>query len=600
MDEQLLTEDYADGFHVYRRHVPYKKLIALTMLLTMLIASLRLVNLDADLPATGISFSLSIDEGSYSKQSLNYYEYGSWKTSGDYPFDTGDSFKSIVFGNLAQIASMRMFGDTYFAFRLPYVLCGLLAIALTMLMVKRIAVSSFGEAKKSLIVLVVVALVLITDFPLQLCTRVVENSVIRMLGNLIMFYILLLMGKHRVIRDFLLGFWGTICVFFIYFSNITPLLVLLLYGIWLLVRREWKEALSLAAFASFGIALGLALSEFYYQWAWGQGALETMYQGIFAFSRRLEPSGQVKTFFYLNNLMRFFVSNPFFYNPLLLGLFLLSIRNVVKRAVRERDEVAFLSLAFIVAFLMQCMLADDWNQRKAIVVYPFVIICCVIHFTKEANVGNYDLERGVGLNRRGMALTLLVYMSILIYMYWYRWSESFFNDFTIKQLVLCVAVTTLAVFFFTIYLHRTVARTNGVGIRRGVYKPLLTGFLLVLTLSVAFDWKFIYGKPTYSEKTAMQEIGKIIGDNFVANPISYSYLLYNDIKPISNDIEVVKELFKTEDINYMIDYAGSPYSAYNYVESRDDLRLIAEFDRTPTAWGYQKSIGVFEKTFGSK
>lgn len=592
--------DNGESRHGGFYHLRYKKLIALLMILAMLISSLRLVNLDIDLPSTGISFSLSIDEGSYSKQALNYYEYGSWRTSGDYPFDTGDSFKSIVFGNLAQIASMRIFGDTYFAFRLPYVLFGLLAIYLVLSMVKRTLVSSLGETKESLIVLTVVALLLITDFPMQLCTRIVENSVTRMLGNLIMLYILIHMKGHKSIRNLFLGFWGTICVFFIYFSNVTPLLVLLLYGIWLLTRREWKEALNLAIFATLGIISGLLLSEIYYQLAWGQGALETMYQGIFAFSGRLESSGQAKVLFYLNNLMRFFVSNPFFYNPLVLGVFLLSIRDVVKSAVREKNDVAFISLAFIAAFMVQCVLADDWNQRKSIVVYPFVIICCVIYFAKKMSGTDCDLDRNNGSSKRSLALMLLMYISILIYMYWYRWSEGFFNDFTLKQLVLCVVVTILVVIIFGCYLRKMADIGNGVGVNRSVYKPLAAGLFLVMMLSVAFDWKFIYGKPTYSEKTAMQEIGKVVGDDFVANPISYSYLLYNDVKPISNDIEVVKELFKTEDINYMIDYAGSPYSAYNYVESRDDLMLIAEFDRTPTAWGYQKSIGVFEKTYRSK
>ena len=93
----------------------------------------------------------------------------------------------------------------------------------------------------------------------------------------------------------------------------------------------------------------------------------------------------------------------------------------------------------------------------------------------------------------------------------------------------------------------------------------------------------------------MISIGKELGTEYVADPLAYSYLLYNDIKPINNDDEVVTELFKNDDVNYMIDYAGAPYAAYNYVEDEEDLSLVAEFYREPTAWGVRKNIGIFEK-----
>ena len=531
-----------------------------------------------------------------------------------YSFDTGDSYKAIVLGNLAQILSMAMLGNNYQGFRAPYVIAGVLSAALTFVLIVKVLREHSPSTRFSRVCLLMLAVFLVTDFPTTLIGRLVESTIIRQLGLLV---VLLLYQQNRTgerAKYLLIGLVSTLSVFFIYFSNITPLLVLLSFGVRMLFQKRWAQARKLALWASIGVLIGLMIAELYFFLAWGAGAFETWYRGVFAFSDRLD--GNVRDgsvfIFYTKNFLKFFVGNMFFYNPFLLGLFIISFPFCIAYAAKHNADTHFLIVAPVVWFIIQSTLADDWIVRKGLVVFPEVLACIVLFLTQYKKVF-LPLLRAIRPWKRALCAGLVgtFYLLCAYYLVRFRNNSGFSADYSVNQyriVVVSLAIQTVLCVIVLIYLFiirpgRSGERHMSHGERRrDVFRLLAvmsgaTALVCSLAVSLAFDFRFVYVRPAYTEKAAMIQIGEYIGTNYVANPLSYSYMLYNDIRPINGSIDYIKDVFESDDsVNYMIDYDKSPYSAYNYVYSKDDIVSVKTLERSAKAWGRTKNIAIYEKT----
>ena len=99
-------------------------LCALAVLLC--VCSLRICNLDWDLPSWGISLYTPLDEGTYVSMALNKYNYGVVNCEHlAVPSRTDFAHRNNVIGNAVAFCSLALVGDTYTGLRLPSVLWAL-------------------------------------------------------------------------------------------------------------------------------------------------------------------------------------------------------------------------------------------------------------------------------------------------------------------------------------------------------------------------------------------------------------------------------------------------------------------------------------------
>lgn len=98
------------------------KIYIISILFIFTLFFLRVIGLDKDLPNFGLTFYQAKDEGSYSAMSVLLYEYGSVDAAGNMDIVVAHTFRANIIGNLLQFAAMKILGDNYYGFRIPYVL----------------------------------------------------------------------------------------------------------------------------------------------------------------------------------------------------------------------------------------------------------------------------------------------------------------------------------------------------------------------------------------------------------------------------------------------------------------------------------------------
>ena len=588
--------------------------------------SLRAVGLESDLPSLGVGMTSLLDQGTYSKQAINFFEYGSWTQAGEYEVAQQDAHKSIVLGSLLQIATMLLFGDNYIGFRLPYLIFALLSLLLAFLVVKRVLLivgASTTAVKCSILGL---GIVLVFDFPFHVASLAVDSSIVRLFANLLFLYIALNLDHALRCNSFLLGFVAVANVFFVYFSSVTTGGVLVFLLFWLLWKKQFRKARTFFLFGFLGALAAVFLAEAYYLLAWGQEAFYTAYSGLFSFSERLDPSQSTDTsalFHYFKNGLVMWTSNPFFFSPFLLGLSLAALFCNTVYAFKEKSTVHFLLISFVFLFFAQAILASDWNIRKTICVYPILLIGCVL-FVYQFNT--YWQKKFAcakpALFISGVCFFVILFVLLVFAAYAVRADfmhlaptpGSFLADFEKGELRI-VAISSIAqsalfiivllTVLFTVLRDRAEAkhfthppqhaksRTKKRGLRATAI-VFCIGLSVAVLSNAAFSWKYFYGRPTFTEKEAMVQIGELIGEEYAAGPFPYSYSLYNDIKPLSYSDEKDREYFQEGIAPFTIDYADGLFVADLYVDSEDDLVLEDSFYRKQKQWGDRKNIGVYE------
>ena len=95
-----------------------KKCRYFCILAISLIYFLRIIYIDADVPAWGVSTYMPIDEGIYAELALNLLTFGSIDPNqyfqGQYEFLVSAQATINVFGNLVTYVTLLLFGDNYF------------------------------------------------------------------------------------------------------------------------------------------------------------------------------------------------------------------------------------------------------------------------------------------------------------------------------------------------------------------------------------------------------------------------------------------------------------------------------------------------------
>ena len=590
----LLKKIYSDQNKTYR--IFFMVLSALFFL--------RLINIEADIPKFGMSLYLSIDEGAYSNIAINIHKYGSFLRSGDFFTNTGGAFKAILLGNALQIVTMKIFGNNYLGFRLPYFIFGFLNYILITIMVYKGTILFGASLKKAQFISLSIMLYLLLDFPFLMASRYVENSIIRMLGNTIFLYSMLVFQEKNKIKYFLCAFVSGFFLFFSYFSNVSGIVAMAILFIYYIFLRDFQKVKDIFVYGMVGILSSIVLAEIAFIVIWKQEAFTAMYKGIFLFSNRLlsidEQTSLVEKIF--KGLSEFFSANIFFYNPALLISTIVAVIACLYYGKKKKSEIHLISSFLILAYLLQCIVTLDWAIRKIIIILPAILLCISLTIAQYKNYWEKKIHK-LSLSSKVIIFCLIIFLTIF-YVYssfQVRYINSFILDFTKNMLYGIWTLNIIAIIssfsFVAILLFYYINEKNTILVKILTKNFKILSVVIFSCFSITTGYisiKHVYLLPYYSEKEAMIQLGKTVGDNYVAGGLAYGFSLYNDIKPMSGTLTELYNKYNSPEVNYILDYAVAPYMAYKIVPP-DAIRLKEVYPRIQTDRGSIKNMGVYEK-----
>ena len=570
--------------------------LAIVVFITFLL--MRFINLDKDLPSFGISLYQANDEGSYSTMALKLQNYGSLTETNteNISLTTSSTFRANILGNLAQVLTLFLFGDNYYGLRLPYALAAVAVILITLHVIKK-CVERYEMGKTGRYLLYGTAIYLVCDFSVLMMGRCVENSTLRALITAIFLWIWFANERRPIVRYFALGFLGTISIFLVYFSNIHLLLLAFILGGWELYKFIFKKDSGFPKyFAAWfcGFTLGILISELYYQIVWHSGCFENLFMSLGAFSERVvstsDAGNEEIIINWIKGFITFWDSNFFFFGIAIGIIVFISLAYLTVRALVREDTNLIAIVGIVLVFIVQCVLTNDWAERKSISILPAIVIIIILGLFFLTS----DKERRAispGLLRTFVILTTLFSLGLVYSTFRFRWNKGYFIDFeatdiSIWKIMTLIQLLAGLIFLITIFRGTFCSETKDVKtsrccsfIRRS---SILIAIAAAISINIFFSFKYVYFYDSYTERDARIEIGTIANDQYVAGPFSYGYSLYNDIKPVWNSDYYLSGDMDNNEIQYFCDYEDGIY--VKSMNSEEKYHLVQSFPRLQKQW----------------
>lgn len=566
------------------------RLYYLLIALIVVIFFCRIIGLDRDLPDFGLTFYQAKDEGTYSTMSILLYNYGSLTSADDMDIVIATTFRTNIVGNLLQFITLKILGDNYYGFRMPYVLFSLGIVILIYFTINKI-IQIYKLPTSSKWISIPIMLYMVFDFSFLMSSRCVENSSVRAFVTILCIYLWFRYFYDLRKRYFWLGFLSITSMFFVYYSNVHLLVVSCMIGaikfIQLILKKE-NDFIKYLKYWGVGFGIGHILVEIYYFAQWKSGCWANLFSSLDSFSDRVVTASQTDEsilMMYLKRFLTFWDSNMFFFNFALAVLTIMAICINIFGLIKAHDENILLIIGVLFAIMLQSTFTYDWMERKAISIYPVIYINIFLAVTL-LKWGSYSIPKKI---MRGIyVFTFLLTIPLLYSMIRFRTNRNYFIDFEQIDINIWVILTIIQLFFLCIFLGAATLA------RKKIYiGALLVSFCLALSINAYFAIKYVYLYKEYSEKEAMLGIGDIVGEEYVAGPYTYAYTLYNDIKPVWNAESYCVEYIKAGKIKYFCDYVSSPYYV-NLMNPDHDYFLVQSFDRM-TAQGMEYPIGLYMK-----
>lgn len=552
-----------------------------------LLFSLRIFNLDCDLPPFGISYYQSIDEGLYSKMAINFYKYDSLLNTADFSLYTAPNYRANIIGNILQYISLKILGNNYYGFRIAYVIIAMLALFLIIKTVEEITKQYGISVKNSRFFILSIMIFVIADFSYLMMSRTVENSNIRVAILILSIYIFV--KANTKYRYFLLSFIGILSIFLVYYSHIVTIATASVLVLNSLFRKNWEHSKKIIIQYLLGILLGIIIAELYYLLVWNTGAFSNLFKAIFDFSDRIntvQSAGLLKKL--VKGVFLFLNSNMFFYSFAFLFLSIVSIIFNIGYAIKKNDEIYLLINVIIILGFVQSVLTQDWMERKAIVFYPALIINIILFII---NISKNRLVVNIKQSTKKICYTLFcIALLINIYtMFRLHINYSYFYDFGKADILIVLISIAFQFVCIVIFVYKYIFKKNYNG---KLYYCII--MLSVVVINLFFSFKYVYLNDSYVSKKTMKEIGNIVGQDYIAGPYAYGFSLYNDCKMISNKNLQVKQLVDEGYVEYVLDYSTGPYYA-NQILPEDMRELIYESPHSVKAFGWYNYIGLYKK-----
>ena len=581
-------------------------LCALAMLLCVF--SLRVRNLDCDLPSWGVSLYTSLDEGTYASMALNKYNYGVVNCERlAVPSRTDFAHRNNVIGNAVTFCSLALVGDTYAGLRLPSLLWAFGTLLLMFVVLYRRLPD--GPWRPWLILGALA--VPIVNFQFLMASRVVEPSVVRMF--FVMLLVALLSGpKRTAFKMFLSGFVAVASIVMVYMTNAfvgLPLVVLLVVD-W--VRGERWKPICLVS----GMALADDLGEVYYHLVWNTSFFANAIATVASFAKvggyaiSAEPLGVV------HNIKMFVFNRTFLYDAPLLALVVFLLPESVARFRRKGLSSDHLMLAFIASFLLQTLFVEDYVARKFVVIYPLVVLYVAfslshdlafwknlagkyVHVAFGSGTSDVCAGRWMPYGRYGVLIgvvgsMLLALVSVHFQVYDYRPTKVDFKQGLDRQVAAFALMIPLALCAL-VCLWRN---------RRWIWATVVLMVMGWLVANGYFSIKYVYANRLHVERDFMQKIGRELKDGRLWGQRTYSYTLYNGLKPVEGDFEQLMASIKESGKGLFLDYEPryADMRLFN-AATRAGLSILPAITLRHSFWtfgGFRDNVFYEVKPFASK
>jgi len=567
----------------------------LIFIIGLAIVMCRIINLDADVPSWGVSQYAPMDEGQYVQMAINKMEYNSINVEFDYPElenITSAHMRNDIVANVLTYCTFKIFGDNYYGLRMSSVICALIVYILFFMCLNNVTCS--GNATTQKIEKVIILFLFIFNYSFSLMERIVEPSIYRQVFLLLVLLLYLLEDKYENNKLFpiLIGFFSAFSVVFVYITNIYLLLAVYILEICLVFRRKKFVRL---LFVMLGSASTLLIGELYYMYFWDETILGNTFDIIHGFSAVPGYVSKENGLLIgaITNIFEIVSSNIFLYSlPLLAVLLLLvpSIIKIIREEWRKQSMGMMFSALSLILFVGQTIINNDFVLRKSVIIYPLLLII-LLKCLYELNDGGrmYTLLNFTGndfVRYLYESVVLLVVVGVIAYRMYLNTDGSIYDYKVYDKIVLIMQLV------FVILEFIIINNVNKKSIR-DIFAPIIVSTMMV---GIMFNMKYIYFSPTYTEKDIMIQMGNEANEQMLYGAFSYSFTLYNSVKPVSNTFDLMNEKMNNEKTGFYIDY-GKIESIPEVIRSDSNLyflELRGLYQRNYTAFGGHNQIGLFK------
>lgn len=459
----------------------------------------RILFLDSDLPAWNISQYQAMDEFYYSIGGFNLFREGTFAFS-YFDFITEPQFITNYFTEFITYISLSCFGNNYYGLRLSSVFSGLMIIYIFYSLL-----SSYQKEKQiSTNITRYILLYMLIDFSFIMSNRVLEPTIFRMLIMLVILWITCKLTETKITfyRTFFLGFLAFASFIYVYTTN---LFIIPAIGLSILIfsyLENPKKSFKIILVYILAILLSLTFFLIFYHMVFDRNYLSDFIEMIHIRESLISH--------YLMNIPKFFNTNIFKYNQLLLFFTLLAIPSYIYIVFKKQNRQNIIIFSFFILFIAQNIFINDYYERKLIILFPFVLYMIGITFMEKAfifsQIDNFKKKWGVYLY---LSITFLITVV--------------FNTLERSHSVIQI-LNYMMSFYGLIYMFLYINKI------RNKYLNILL-LIAIFSSNIIMDIKYIFLNPTYHYKSTMIALSKDINNSYTIG-FSHGFRLYNTSKPL--------------------------------------------------------------------
>lgn len=561
---------------------------------------LRIINLDADIPAWGMVNYQPMDEGQYATMALNKINSGSFRLDVDEEinFMTSAHIRNNIIGNLSVYLGLKLFGDNYYGLRISSVIFGLLNIILFAFILKNLQkkyeIENYNNINTRLIFISIG--LLLVDFVYMIACRTVETSIYRMFFIQLILYVFTINMKsdlyQKKIRFLFIGFLSVFSIFAVYITNIfvilATIIMIIFYGVFNGRNAFFNAAISFIA----GAGVAYIICDLYYNIVWGTSCIVNTMQIISDFSGTSGYTGGNSFLAIIVLVLHFIAANSNVYNMAIFFICLLFLPIAIGSAIKKRNIDIVFIISLMVSLLLQTIINEDYIVRKYIMIYPlmfymiYYVLISVSYQQMKLFFGKHRVFKLLySITCIGVCAFVLIYRMFLIENDTYK--DFVLSDKLIVLLQIAVIISLLITFLVLMYKKKC---NNKICI-------LVMAVLVIMSsiiTNVYFDIKYVFTYKSHTEKEAMQAIGEQLGCEWVYGVYSISFTLYNDIKPVVNTYDTMGNDIEVLNANWYLDYCEYGFPEVVVGNNADRWREQYTYSRNFSTFGKKVDISIYK------
>ena len=539
----------------------YKNQTLIIFSISVLYLISRILFLDSDVPAWDISFYQPIDEFYYSLGAFNLFREGSYNFT-SFDFINEPTFVTNYFTEYLTYLSLSLFGNNYYGLRLASVFAGFLIV----LLLNKIFFLYQKSHKVDSNIWIYLTLYMIVDFSFMLSNRVLEPTIFRMLSMLFVIYISIKLTKEfiDIKRSIFLGFISFSSFIYVYTTNLFIIPALGLYILIISYLQNPKDVIKIVVAYIFGVLISVLLFILYYYLVFDGNYIVDFMEMMSVMN------GRISHFFM--NIFKFFNTNIFKYNQLLLFLTMFIAPLFIYITIKLKNKIDILFLSFLSLFIAQNIFINDYYDRKLIMLYPFVLYMIASTYINK----NLILSKISTIKFKWVSIYLILLFLI----------SSFFNSLPRSHSdvhILNYIISLYLLVYLILYLKQI----------KNKYLNILL-IISIFSTNIIMDIKYIFLNPTYHYKNCMIQISKEINNSYTIGS-SHAFRLYNSSKPLMSNYvymyftpkdeyekdknQLIRENNKIYELKLVDTNISNKKNTYKFSDSENKLLKVIKYER---------------------